>query len=132
MSPLRQFYASSIGKKWIVALSGLVLIAYVIGHLIGNLQIFLPDKSQINNYGKFLHSLGPGLWAIRIFLLFCFVLHIATTILLVIENRRARPDRYFSTRRVQASISGRTMAISGLIVLCFVVYHVLHFTTHTV
>lgn len=131
-SPWLRFYNSSIGKKWIVALTGLVLVGYVLGHLVGNLQIFLPDKGQINNYGKFLHSLGPLLWAIRIFLLVCFGLHIITTARLVIENRRARPSAYSETRRVQASLSGRSMAISGLIVLCFVVYHILHFTTHTV
>src|SRR5271154_5192712 len=89
---------SSIGKKWIVALTGLVLIAYVLGHLAGNLQIFLPNKGRINAYGAFLHSLGPMLWAIRAFLLACFIVHIVTTIQLAIENRRARPERYEGVR----------------------------------
>lgn len=132
MNAIAQFYKSSIGKKWIVALTGLVLIGYVIGHLIGNLQIFLPDKGKINEYGYLLHSLGPALWAVRILLLACFVLHIITTIKLAAENRAARPSRYAVEERQQASFSGRTMLISGLIVLCFVVYHVLHFTTHDI
>ena len=68
---------------------GLVLVAYVFGHLAGNLQIFLPDKGRINAYGAFLHSLGPLLWVIRAFLIACFVIHIVTTIQLAIENRRA-------------------------------------------
>src|SRR5438067_3717406 len=135
MNPVAQFYKSSIGKKWIVALTGLVLIAYVIGHLIGNLQIFLPAQEgvrQINKYGHFLHSLGVGLWLVRIFLLVCFVLHIVTTIKLAAENRAARPQPYAVVKREQASLAGRTMVMSGLIVLCFVIFHVLHFTTHTV
>jgi succinate dehydrogenase / fumarate reductase cytochrome b subunit len=121
---------SSIGKKWIVSLTGLVLVAYVLGHLAGNLQIFLPDKGRINAYGAFLHSLGPILWAIRAFLLACFVLHIVTTIQLYIENRAARPERYEGVRYQKASWAGRSMVMSGLIVLCFVVFHLLHFTVY--
>jgi len=123
---------TSIGKKWIVALTGLVLVAYVLGHLAGNLQIFLPDKTRINMYGAFLHSLGPLLWVIRAFLLACFIVHIWTTILLAIENRRARPDRYEVARYKKSSFAGRSMVISGLIVLCFVIFHILHFTAHVV
>jgi len=123
---------SSIGKKWIVALTGIVLVAYVLGHLAGNLQIFLPDKSRINMYGAFLHGLGPLLWVIRAFLIACFVIHIWTTILLAIENRKARPDRYEGARYKKSSLAGRSMVISGLIVLCFVIFHILHFTAHVV
>ena len=123
---------TSIGKKWIVALTGLVLVAYVLGHLAGNLQIFLPNKARINMYGAFLHSLGPLLWVIRAFLLACFIVHIWTTILLAIENRRARPDRYEVARYKKSSFAGRSMVISGLIVLCFVIFHILHFTAHVV
>ncbi|HEX4085508.1 MAG TPA: hypothetical protein VHY22_11390, partial [Chthoniobacteraceae bacterium] len=82
-------HISSIGKKWIVALTGIVLVAYVLGHLAGNLQIFLPNKGRIDAYGAFLHSLGALLWVIRAFLLACFVTHIWFTIQLAIENRRA-------------------------------------------
>jgi len=123
---------SSIGKKWIVALTGLVLVAYVLGHLAGNLQIFLPNKARINAYGAFLHSLGPMLWAIRAFLIACFVIHIVTTIQLAIENRRARPERYEGARYKRATWEGRSMVMSGLIVFCFVVFHILHFTTNTI
>ena len=123
---------TSIGKKWIVALTGLVLVAYVLGHLAGNLQIFLPNKARINMYGAFLHSLGPLLWAIRAFLLGCFAVHIITTIQLAAENRRARPDRYEGARYRKASWAARSMVMSGLIVLCFVVFHILHFTAHVV
>jgi succinate dehydrogenase / fumarate reductase cytochrome b subunit len=129
---ITSFLKSSIGKKWIVALTGLVLIGYVIGHLIGNLQIFLPDKGQINAYGAMLHYSPALLWVIRTFLIGCFVLHIVMTIKLAAENRAARgPERYAVSRPQKTTLAARTMLVSGLIVLCFVIYHILHFTTHT-
>ena len=130
MNALLAFYKSSIGKKWVVALTGLVLVGYVFGHLAGNLQIFLAPE-HINNYAAFLRSLGALLWIIRAFLIACFILHIFTTIQLVIENRAARPDKYKKKRSVQAKIATKTMALSGLIVLSFVVFHLLHFTART-
>src|SRR5207249_10730562 len=84
------FYHSSIGKKMIVAITGVILILFVIGYLLGNLQIFLgPD--WINGYSQHLRDLGPLLWAIRLFLLCTVVIHIYVTIQLAIANRRARP-----------------------------------------
>lgn len=127
-----RFIQSSIGKKWIVALTGLVLIAYVLGHLAGNLQIFLPDGQEyINRYAHFLHSLGGALWAIRAFLLACFAAHICATVQLAMENRAARPDRYAVVTPVKQRLSTRIMVVSGLIILCFVAFHILHFTTRT-
>src|SRR5438874_13397958 len=87
------FYHSSIGKKMIVAITGIILILFVVGHLVGNLQIFLgPD--WINGYSQHLRDLGPLLWAIRVFLLATVTVHIYATIQLAIENRRARPEPY--------------------------------------
>lgn len=125
-----RFYRSSIGKKWVVAITGLVLVAYVIGHLLGNLQIFF-GVTPINRYAEFLHGLGPVLWGIRAFLLAALLLHIGTTILLAIENRAARPTAYAVNTSVQARTATKTMLVGGLVVLCFVVYHLLHFTTRT-
>src|SRR4051812_37696176 len=82
-NPLVAFYQSSIGKKWVVGLTGVVLILYVLGHLAGNLQIYL-GQDQINTYAEFLHHLGPVLWLIRCILLACFVIHIVATIQLTI------------------------------------------------
>jgi succinate dehydrogenase / fumarate reductase cytochrome b subunit len=132
MNSFLRCFQSSIGKKWIVALTGMVLVAYVLGHLAGNLQIFLPDKGRINAYGAFLHSLGAMLWAIRIFLLACFFVHIGVTIQLAIENRHARPERYHGAHYRKASWAGRSMVMSGLIVFCFVVFHILHFTANVI
>ena len=111
----------------IVAVTGIILILFVIGHLLGNLQIFLgPD--WINGYSQHLRDLGPLLWLIRAFLLIAVVLHVYFTILLAIENRRARPERYMARQYVKATFASRHMVMSGLIVLAFVVYHLAHFT----
>lgn len=111
----------------IVAVTGIVLIAFVIGHLLGNLQIFL-GADWVNSYAKHLRDLGPILWAIRIFLLANLLLHIFYTINLTIENRRARPVHYKKKNNVKATIASRSMALSGLIVLAFILYHLAHFT----
>jgi succinate dehydrogenase / fumarate reductase cytochrome b subunit len=121
---------SSVGRKMIVAVTGVILIFFVIGHLLGNLQIFIgPD--WINGYSQHLHDLGPILWMIRAFLLASVILHIYFTILLAIENRRARPDAYRDRNYVKASWASRHMVVSGLIVLAFIVYHLAHFTFRT-
>jgi succinate dehydrogenase / fumarate reductase, cytochrome b subunit len=126
-NPLVSFYRSSIGKKWVVASTALILILYVLGHLLGNLQLFIgPDR--INAYAEFLHDLGPLLLAIRLFLVLTLVLHIVATIQLARDNRRAKPAKYAVRAYQTSTLAARTMLISGLIVLCFVIYHLLHFT----
>ena len=111
----------------IVAVTGIVLIAFVIGHLIGNLQIFLgPD--WVNSYAEHLRALGPLLWIIRIFLLVTLLLHIFYTISLALENRRARPVHYKRKKHVKATTASRYMAMSGLIIFVFILYHLAHFT----
>lgn len=127
MTALSAFFRSSVGKKIIVALTGVILIAFVVGHLFGNLQIFLgPD--WVNGYAEKLRELGPFLWVIRIFLLVTFVVHIYATIQLAIENRRARPARYVEKEYVKATFASRHMVMSGLILLAFIIYHIAHFT----
>jgi succinate dehydrogenase / fumarate reductase cytochrome b subunit len=124
---LAAFYRSSVGKKMIVAITGIILILFVIGHLLGNLQIFLgPD--WINGYSQHLRDLGPLLWAIRIFLFAAVSIHIYATIQLAIENRRARPEPYVDRNYVKASWASRHMVVSGIVVLAFIIFHLLHFT----
>lgn len=132
MNPLLRFCSSSIGRKWIVALTGLGLFGFVIGHLIGNLQVFLGSPEPINRYGAFLQGLGELLWAIRFGLLAMVVLHIVFTIKLRLENRTARPEKYAVTKYRAASSPARWMALSGLMVLCFIIFHLLHFTVQSV
>ncbi len=98
MNPLSVFCHSSVGKKMIVAVTGVILILFVVGHLLGNLQIFLgPD--WINGYSQHLRDLGPLLWLIRIFLLVTVIVHIYVTIRLAIDNRRARPEAYIDKQQ---------------------------------
>jgi len=123
------FCHSSIGRKLIVALTGVILILFVIGHLLGNLQIFLGPE-WINGYSQHLRDLGPLLWLVRGILFLTVILHIYFTILLAIENRRARPDRYKGKEHVKATWASRHMAVSGLVVLAFIIFHLLHFTGH--
>jgi succinate dehydrogenase cytochrome b subunit len=121
------FYRSSVGKKMIVAVTGVILILFVVGHLLGNLQIFLgPD--WINGYSQHLRDLGPLLWAVRFFLLATVIIHIYVTIRLAIENRRARPADYIDRHYIKADFASRHMVMSGLIVFAFIVYHLAHFT----
>jgi len=111
----------------IVAVTGIVLILFVIGHLLGNLQIYLGPE-WINGYSQHLHDLGPLLWLIRIFLLATVIIHIYVTIRLAIDNRRARPEAYIQKHNVKATFASRHMVMSGLIVLAFIIYHLAHFT----
>jgi succinate dehydrogenase / fumarate reductase cytochrome b subunit len=126
-NPIVAFYQSSVGKKIVVSVTGVVLVLYVLGHLLGNLQIFL-GSDQLNWYAEFLHNLGPLLWLIRFVLLACFVVHIVATIQLALENRRAKPQKYATAGYQASTRASRTMIYSGLLVLCFVIYHLMHFT----
>lgn len=120
-------FKSSIGRKIIMALTGLVLLGFVTGHLIGNLHVFgHPD--EINGYAHFLQGLGPLLWLVRGFLLLCVVLHIWAAVVLTLENKRARPEEYGFRHTIQATLASRTMRLTGFIVLAFILYHLAHFT----
>jgi succinate dehydrogenase / fumarate reductase cytochrome b subunit len=121
------FCLSSVGKKMIVAVTGIILILFVIGHLLGNLQIFLGPE-WINGYSQHLHDLGLLLWLVRAFLLATVIIHIYVTIRLAIDNRRARPEAYRDRDYVKATFASRHMVMSGLIVFVFIIYHLAHFT----
>ncbi|WP_309023702.1 succinate dehydrogenase cytochrome b subunit [Pelagicoccus sp. SDUM812002] len=129
MNILNALFKTSLGKKVIMAVTGLVLVGFVIGHLVGNLQVFsAPEK--INAYAQLLQSMGPALWAVRAFLLLMVALHIWSAVALVIENKAARGKKgYADQKTLRASFASRTMKWSGLIVLAFIIYHILHFTT---
>ena len=125
MHTIGSFFSSTIGRKILMALTGLVLVLFVLGHMLGNLQIFLgPDA--INAYAYKLHEVLPAsaLWAVRLFLLVCVTVHIWMAVLLTIENRRARPQAYLKQRPVQATYASRTMRMSGVILLAFIIFHI--------
>src|ERR1700744_5749385 len=121
------FWASTVGKKIVMAVTGVILFGFVIGHLAGNLQIF-EGPAKLNAYGAFLHSIGELLWPVRIILLICIALHIIATVQLALRKKRARPIGYSSKQAIAASYASRTMYWSGPIVLAFIIFHLLHLT----
>ena len=110
-----------------MAVTGVVLIGFVIGHLVGNLQVF-QDPDHINGYAQFLHQLGPLLWVVRIGLLVAVFIHIWAATVLTLENRKARGGEYGFKHTIRATLASRTMRLTGYVVLAFVVYHLAHFT----
>ena len=124
-------YRSTIGKKMIMAVTGLVLVVFVIGHMAGNLQQFLgPEK--MNAYAAFLKSTGELLWIARLGLLAVAVLHVLMAYQLWRIKREARPIDYAKREPQVSTLGSRTMRWGGVLLLVFIVFHILHFTTGTV
>jgi succinate dehydrogenase / fumarate reductase cytochrome b subunit len=121
------FWDSTNGKKVVMAVTGAILFAFVIGHLAGNLQIF-EGREKLNAYGRFLHSIGELLWPVRIVLIISVVLHIIATVQLALRKKAARPVGYSRKEAISSSYASRTMYWSGPIVLAFVIFHLLQFT----
>jgi succinate dehydrogenase / fumarate reductase cytochrome b subunit len=125
-----RFYEAPIGKKAVMAITGVMLVGYVFAHLLGNLQIYSSDAEQINRYAGFLHNPAnaAALWAARSVLLLAVALHIIAATQLWLQNRAARPIGYVKKADLPASYAARTMIWSGPIVGAFVIFHVLHLT----
>ncbi len=124
---LSRIWRSSLGKKYVMAVTGLGLFIYVIAHMLGNLQIFFgPDK--INTYAQFLKSTPAILWSVRLGLFTIVVLHITAGIQLAIANRRARNEAYATGKVIASTLANRTIFWSGLIILAFIVFHLSHYT----
>ncbi len=113
-----------------MAATGLILVGFLCGHLIGNLLIFF-GPNAINSYAKHLQDLLPLLWIARITLLVSLCAHIGSAILISIENKRARPQDYRNLKTVRTTISAKTMMLSGCMILAYVIYHLMHFTFKT-
>jgi succinate dehydrogenase / fumarate reductase cytochrome b subunit len=138
---LREVWRSSVGKKVIVAITGFVLILYVIAHVLGNLKAFQGNGSggaAVDSYAHWLRDVGEPviphegvLWVVRVILLACFAIHIVAVIQLSQRNNAARPDGY-PAPRIERSFASRTMLLGGLFLLAFVIFHILHLTTGTV
>lgn len=127
--PLFRFYSSSIGKKILVALTGLVLVIFILGHMIGNLLVFAGPEA-INEYGHMLQTSlhGAGVWIARLGLLAAVTVHILATVQLTLANKAARNDSYGEKKYKVSSTASRTMIWSGLTILAFIIYHLMHFT----
>lgn len=117
----------SLAQKIVMAGSGLLMLCFVLGHMLGNTTIFGGPES-LNGYAHHIQNLGPLLWLMRIIMLVVVLLHIFLGIKLTLENWQARPTRYAVTTYRRSTFSSRTMVYTGLIVLAFIVYHLLHFT----
>jgi len=123
-----RFYQASIGKKAVMAATGVVLFGYLVGHLAGNMQVYL-GQEQMDNYAAFLHSMPALLWGVRLLLLVCVVMHIVASIQLTRLKQEARPVGYVKKKEVGSSYASRTMMWSGPIIAAFVIYHILDLTT---
>jgi succinate dehydrogenase / fumarate reductase, cytochrome b subunit len=122
-----RFYQTTVFKKAIMAITGLILFVFVIGHMLGNLQIY-EGREKLDAYGHFLHSVPEILWTVRIVLLISVTLHIVTTIQLALLKSEARPIAYVKKDNSHSSYASRTMYWSGPIIAAFIVYHILHLT----
>jgi succinate dehydrogenase / fumarate reductase cytochrome b subunit len=129
-----RFYEAPIGKKAVMAITGVILFGYVVGHLLGNLQIYSADHEAINRYAAFLHDAGRAalLWGVRTLLLVAVILHITASVQLWQLKREARPISYVKKDDIPASYAARTMFWSGPIIAAFVIFHVLHLTVGSV
>ena len=127
MSSLLHFLRSTVFTKIVMATTGLLIIGFLIGHMLGNLLMFAgPEK--INGYALGLKNLGPLLWLVRFAMIAAFGLHIWSSIELASRNKMARPVQYDTKKSLKSTFASRTMLVSGLAILFFVIYHLLHYT----
>lgn len=134
---LRLLWRSTIGKKWVVAITGAMMVAYVTAHMVGNLEAVRGPgggRAAIDSYAQWLRTIGRpvlpyegAVWIIRVILLTALALHITAIVQLTRRNQAARPAGHAAQRR-RGSLSARTMVASGALLLAFIVFHILHFT----
>jgi succinate dehydrogenase / fumarate reductase cytochrome b subunit len=131
MNRLWLLWNSSVGKKVIMAVTGLIMVAYLITHVLANLLVF-QGPANINAYSAFLHGTGGALWAARAVLLAALILHIVAAVQLANRRFEARPVGYAGGREPQVSTwASRTIRWGGVLILLFLIYHILHFTIGT-
>lgn len=130
MNAVLALFRSSLGKKIIMAVSGLLLFGFVLAHMAGNLQVFL-GPTKLDEYGAALRKLPALLWAARLGLLAAAAAHIWSAYSLTMMNRAARPAGYRRQTWIESTWASRTMRVSGVVLLAFIVYHLLHFTLGT-
>jgi succinate dehydrogenase / fumarate reductase cytochrome b subunit len=132
MNRVVALWHTSVGKKAVMAVTGIIMVAYLITHVLANLLVF-QGPEQINSYSRFLHGTGGALWAARLVLFAAVVLHILAAVQLTARRQAARPVRYAGGREAQVStFASRSIRWGGGLILVFLVYHILHFTLGTV
>jgi succinate dehydrogenase / fumarate reductase cytochrome b subunit len=127
MKLITGLYGSTLGKKILMAVTGIILFGFVMGHMIGNLQLYLGAEA-LNHYAELLQSNKPFLWTFRLVLLFCVSVHVLAAVQLWLRNRRSRPVKYRFFNPPAIDYAARTMIWSGPIILLFILYHLGHFT----
>ena len=143
MNRIQLLYRSLVGKKILAALTGLILFGFLIGHVAGNLKVFTGVAANgvphIDIYGHFLRTAGEPmvpahfvLWAVRAVLLVSLVVHVVVVLQLAAINQQARPQGYAKTRFQASTFAARYMLVTGWILLAFIIFHILHFTTGTI
>jgi len=128
-------YRTSVGKKFYMAVSGVILIGFLVAHMVGNLKMFMGPEA-FNHYAEFLREVGypilphmAGLWMFRLVLLAAVGLHMLSALQVYLQSRNARGGKYTKEESIVFSYASRTMRWGGVIIITFVVYHILHFTT---
>ncbi|MGI8510712.1 MAG: succinate dehydrogenase cytochrome b subunit [Gemmatimonadaceae bacterium] len=124
------FWRSAIGKKVVMAVTGIIGIGFVIGHLAGNLLVYR-GPAAINGYSRFLHSTGELLWVVRLVLIAALILHVMAAYSLTQMSHAARPHAYVRREPQVSTLASRLMRWGGVLLLVFIVLHILHFTTGT-
>jgi succinate dehydrogenase / fumarate reductase cytochrome b subunit len=133
MFGLTRFWHSTIGKKIVMAVTGIIGILFVIGHMVGNLQMFYPDAPiAMQHYAKLLRTSMPVLWAIRLGLLGAVVLHAISAFQLTMRAKAARPENYQVRKPQVTTFAAKTIRWGGVLLLVFIVFHILHMTLGTV
>ncbi|HET7456551.1 MAG TPA: succinate dehydrogenase cytochrome b subunit [Gemmatimonadaceae bacterium] len=129
MRQILNFWHSTIGKKVVMAVTGLIGVGFVVGHMLGNLQVF-EGAGRFNAYAHFLKSLGELLWLARAVLLGAVILHVIAAVQLSRQRLSARPVGYANGSQWEVStVASRTIRWGGLLLFVFIVFHIMHFTT---
>ena len=131
MGRIQRFYASTVGKKVVMGVTGVIGIGFVILHSLGNLLIF-QGSTALNSYSRFLKSSAELLWALRITLIVAVTLHVIAAVQLTRQSTAARPTGYMKHEAQVATVASRTMRWGGALLLVFIVLHILHFTTGSI
>lgn len=143
MNRISSLYSTTIGKKFIAAITGLILFGFLIGHVTGNLKAFTGTTAEgvphIDEYAHFLRIMGEPLvpamvllWTARVVLLVSLILHVVVVAQLAFRNMEARPVGYVRSKKSAASLAALWMMFSGSLIFAFIIFHILHFTTGTI
>jgi succinate dehydrogenase / fumarate reductase cytochrome b subunit len=122
-----RLFSDSIGRKVVMAITGLLMVLFVIGHMLGNLTIFA-GPNGINSYAQHLHELAPVVWGTRVVMGAAVLLHLFLSIQITLENSAAKPDRYAVQNSLRATFASKNMIWTGALIGAFILYHLLHFT----